>query len=371
MKFLARKVNTIFIMLGNSCNLNCVYCLQHPLVHHQIAQKKINPDIYDFIKEVSEENNGNICRLHFYGGEPLLYYNQIKEIVKNTKDIPDIKYSIITNGKLLTDDKVEFFNKYDFQVAISWDGKNVLKTRHFDAFNPKNPLRRRIMRIDNLTVTGVISSEVYPIELLESMQEIVDEYYKLNNKYCMFNCDEVFDTGFEDNCRYIIDDLDLDRVYSEMTELTNNFIKTFSENKDNSNKFDLKLIYIRQLINQINYFLENMDKVLNKSLCKCTNGYNVLNMDLNGNLYKCHNTSEEAATIYDDYTTYLSSILQSDTTKERMHTRCKDCPVVGICAGGCKLITDEVLDKSYCNFKKAMYYPILECLQKYGETLNG
>ena len=79
--FLARKVDTIFMMLGNSCNLNCVYCLQHPLVHHQIATN-INPDIYDFIRQVSEENDGDICRLHFYGGEPLVYYNQIKVILK-------------------------------------------------------------------------------------------------------------------------------------------------------------------------------------------------------------------------------------------------------------------------------------------------
>lgn len=367
--FLARKVNTIFIMLGNGCNLNCVYCLQHPLVHHQIATE-INPDIYDFIKQVAEENDGNICRLQFYGGEPLLYYNQIKEIVKNTSDIPNVKYTIITNGRLITDDKVEFFNDNDFQVAISWDGKNVLKTRHFDAFNPRNPLRRRIMRLKNLTITGVISSEVYPIELLESMQEIVDEYYNLTNKICWFNLDEVFDTGFDDKCRYIIDDLDLDRIYNEMTWLTENFINTFA-NKKIVKHHDLKIMYIKSMIGILSYYLNHTDEILNKTMCSCTNGYKVLNMDLDGNLYSCHNTCEPVAHITDDYTQYLSKILQLDNTKQRMITRCRECPVVGICNGGCKLVSDEVLDKSFCNFKKAMYLPIYQCLQKYGETLNG
>ena len=33
MKYLKRNINTVFLMLGNSCNMNCAYCLQHPLVH--------------------------------------------------------------------------------------------------------------------------------------------------------------------------------------------------------------------------------------------------------------------------------------------------------------------------------------------------
>ena len=367
--FLARKVDTIFMMLGNSCNLNCVYCLQHPLVHHQIATN-INPEIYDFIRQVSEENDGNICRLHFYGGEPLIYYNQIKEIVKNTESIPNIRYTIVTNGKLLTDDKVEFFNKYDFQVAISWDGKNVLKTRHFDAFDPKKPLRRRIMRLNKLTVTGVLSSEVYPLDLISSIQEVMDEYYNLNKKVCWFNLDEVFDTGFEENCRYIIDDIDLDRVYKEMTELTEYFIDTFANNKI-AKDHDLKIMYIRSIVQRIDYYINHTDEILNKVLCRCTNGYKVLNLDLNGNLYSCHNTSDVVANINDEYVHYLSKILQLDNTKTRMRTRCKDCPVVGCCNGGCKLVTDEVLDQTYCDFKKAMYIPVLEGLRKYGALLNG
>lgn len=369
MKFLSRKINTIFIMLGNSCNLNCVYCLQHPLVHNQIA-KDINPDIYDFIRQVSDENDGYSINLHFYGGEPLLYYNQIKEIVNNTKSIPNLNYSIITNGKLLTDDIVEFFNDNNVRVAISWDGKNVLKTRHFDAFDPKSPLRRRILRCNDLGLTGVISSEVYPIELLDSMQEIATQYYRLNGKCCSINLDEVFDTGFEDNCRYIIDDLDLDRVYTEMKQLTNEYIETVSKSKDGV-KYTTRIMYIESLIHAIKRYLDNPELVLSRTICRCGNGYSVLNIDLNGNLYPCHNTSTSIGNIKTDYFTYLSKLLALDNTKYRMTNRCKDCPVVGICNGGCKLVTDEVLDQTYCNFKKAMYYPILECLWKYGEKING
>ena len=369
MKFLARKVRTIFIMLGNSCNLNCVYCLQHPLVHHQIA-KDINPEIYDFIRQVTEENDGNSVNLRFYGGEPLLYFNQIKEIVEHTKDISNIHYSIITNGKLIDDEIVKFFNDNKVSVAISWDGKNVLKTRKFNAFDSTKPLRRRIMRLNVLCVSGVISSEMYPIELLDSMQEIVDQYYALNGTNCFVNLDEVFDTGFEDSCRYIIDDLDLDRIYNEMEYLTNEYIDSLSNDKQTSER-NVRNIYIGSLVNQVKYYIDHTDEVLGRSICNCGNGYSTLNMDLDGKLYPCHNTSEFIGTIKDDYFNYLAKVISLDNTKKRIDERCKHCPVLGICNGGCKLITDKVLDDTYCNFKKAMYYPVFKCLWEYGEKING
>ena len=50
-RFLKRRIHTVFLMLGNSCNMNCRYCLQHPLVNRQLTEK-INPVIYDFLKNV-------------------------------------------------------------------------------------------------------------------------------------------------------------------------------------------------------------------------------------------------------------------------------------------------------------------------------
>jgi MoaA/NifB/PqqE/SkfB family radical SAM enzyme len=55
MKYLKRNINTVFLMLGNSCNMNCAYCLQHPLVHKPLT-REVNPEIYDFLEEISQEN---------------------------------------------------------------------------------------------------------------------------------------------------------------------------------------------------------------------------------------------------------------------------------------------------------------------------
>ena len=51
MLLLKNNINTIFIMLGSNCNLNCKYCMQHSLINKmQSYNSDINIDIINFIK---------------------------------------------------------------------------------------------------------------------------------------------------------------------------------------------------------------------------------------------------------------------------------------------------------------------------------
>lgn len=362
MSFLARKVDCVFIMLGHTCNMSCKYCMQHPIVHQQLCAK-INPEIYDFLKQISEEN-GFPARLQFYGGEPLLYFKNIKEIVEHTKGF--CCYSIITNGRAMTDDMVEFFNDHDFPVTISWDGPNVLRTRGFDSFNVRNPLRRRLLRLNRLGLSAVMSSLAYPKEVLEAMQEISDEYMKLHNYPIRINMDEIFDTGLPDPSML---DVDYKRVEREIADMTQLYISSIV-NKKQEKKDYTKLSYISGLYYALKHFYGDKNGVYDRSTCCCGNGYSVLNLDLAGNLYSCHNTGTPVGTIKDDYFSYLQKIIEGDTTLHRREM-CKKCLAVAFCQGGCKLLTDKVLEDSYCKLKRAVFVPVLSTFQKWGGENGG
>jgi uncharacterized protein len=61
----------------------------------------------------------------FYGGEPLLEFSLIKKCVEYAnKQVEGKKtrFSVTTNGTLLTDQVVDFFKKHDFILSISLDG---------------------------------------------------------------------------------------------------------------------------------------------------------------------------------------------------------------------------------------------------------
>lgn len=357
MNFLPRKVDCVFIMLGHNCNMNCKYCMQHPIVHQQLCGK-INPDIYDFLRQISEEN-GFPVRLQFYGGEPLLYFKNIKEIVEKTKDF--CCYSIITNGRAMTDEMVEFFNQHQFPVTISWDGPNVLKTRGFNSFDEKKPLRRRLLRLERLGLSAVMSSLAYPEEVLEAMQGISDQYMKLHGYPIRINIDEIFDTGLPDPSML---DVDYDRVRREMADLTKLYISSIVNNDQKKEDYT-KIEYISHMYYVLKNFYGDHNGTYNRSICCCGNGYSVLNLDLDGNLYPCHNTGLRVGNIHDDYFRYLERIIEGDTTKKR-RDMCRECMAVAFCQGGCKLLSDKVLEESYCKLKRAVFTPVLLEFQKWG-----
>lgn len=362
--FLKRNINTIFVMLGNGCNMNCAYCLQHPLVHEPLA-KKINPDIYKFIAEVAEENKDKKVHLQFYGGEPLVYFPNIKEIVAETKKrrIP-CSYSVITNGRAMTDEMVKFFNSNEMPVTISWDGYNTMKTRLFDVF--QDPvLKERILHIKLLGLSGVISSQAYPKELLEAFQDISDEYYEIHGYSVRVNLDPIFDTGLAN--KWLLD-IDYDRASREMRDMAVNYLEGFMHKKDQREY--TKLVYLDGLFQQLRYFYLQENGDWKQYTASCGNGLSVLNLDLDGNLYPCHNTSEKAGAINSGYFQYLQRILAGDKTHLRRE-HCKSCLALAFCKGGCKLVGDQARNESYCKLKQALFVPVLSVFQEYGTKLVG
>lgn len=355
MDFLKRKVKTIFLMLGNGCNMNCVYCAQHPLIHHPLTNK-VNPEIYDFIRQIQFENDEAVSLL-FYGGEPLLYYPIIQDVVEKTKDF-GLQYRIITNARALTDNMVDFFNMHQFGVAVSWDGPNVLETRGFDAFDPHNLLRRRILRLESLCLTGVISAKAYPKEILESMQKISNDYYGLHGYQLHVNLDTIFDTGLPDKS---ILQIDYARIENEMTEMAVRYLESIAFGRWERNEHT-KMEYITHIQSLMGNFFLQQRGVYERSTCYCGNGINVLNLDLVGNLYTCHNARQIVGNIYSDYFSYLQELLKSDLTAKYRET-CKSCPAVSCCQGGCKLVSEQARKESYCRLKRAVFMPVLRVFQ--------
>ena len=363
-KFLKRKVHTVFLMLGNSCNMNCRYCLQHPLITRQLTNE-INPEIYDFLEECAEEL-GEKQKLHiqFYGGEPLLYFETIKEVVKHTKDY--CWFSVITNGKAVTKEMVAFFNAYEMPVTISWDGPKVMETRGYDVFADKGK-RKLLLGIDHLGLSAVLSCNAYPLEILEAFQSVSDEYYKSHQYQVNINIDEIFNTGALPE---ELLNLDYAAVEREMLGLG----KFYLEKRVGGGKTELtdytKLCYIDRLFGTLKRFYVDGDGKFDRNYCSCGNGYDVLNLDLAGNLYPCHNVSKQIGTIRDDYFSYLSKVLATDNTKI-YKAECEKCPAVAFCRGGCKLVSTDNRAKGYCRLKQAVFLPVVAVFEEYGRRMAG
>jgi len=85
-------------------------------------QSKESIDVDSFLNEYHNQRNlhpTESFKIDFYGGEPLIYFDKIKQIIESTNDV---KYFMPTNGLLLTADILSYLQTHNVDVSLSYDG---------------------------------------------------------------------------------------------------------------------------------------------------------------------------------------------------------------------------------------------------------
>ena len=86
----------------------------------------------DFLLEKSAGREN--LELDFFGGEPLMNFDVVKETVKYARSKEKeygkhFRFTITTNGMLLTEDKIDFINQEMSNVVLSIDGRKEVNDR--------------------------------------------------------------------------------------------------------------------------------------------------------------------------------------------------------------------------------------------------
>ena len=95
-------------------------------MHWETAKKSI-----DFLREHSVDSTQ--VNIGFYGGEPLLRFSLIKQIVAYARekfDGKELAFTITTNGTLLNEEIISYFEKEDVQLMISLDGPKEIHDKN-------------------------------------------------------------------------------------------------------------------------------------------------------------------------------------------------------------------------------------------------
>lgn len=108
------------IILGRSCNGQCSYCMQRN--HSDRVIKPTMTEYHTFILNLSELiDKENYTSITFFGGEPLLYWNQLQDITIQLKN-KGLEFGIITNGILMDTNKAKFILDNNITFCLSHDG---------------------------------------------------------------------------------------------------------------------------------------------------------------------------------------------------------------------------------------------------------
>lgn len=125
-------IKALCLHVAHTCNLNCGYCFASQGNYHGdrgIMSFEVGKCALDFLVE----NSGSRTNLEvdFFGGEPLMNWDVIKQLVNYARSIEkeagkNFRFTLTTNGVLIDDDVIEFANKEMHNVVLSLDGRKEI-----------------------------------------------------------------------------------------------------------------------------------------------------------------------------------------------------------------------------------------------------
>lgn len=155
------------VLLGvtNRCNLQCPYCF----VHQSNADMTL--EIAEAAVEMmmkNAEKNGVDPQVIFFGGEPLIMFDEIIVPIVEKYEDRIRKWGVTTNGILLDEDKVDFFYKHGIEPLISFDGIKPVQDaqrpgKGFSSYERfVDNLPYVLVRFPNVTVRMTITKDSLP-----------------------------------------------------------------------------------------------------------------------------------------------------------------------------------------------------------------
>ena len=104
-------VKALCLHIAHDCNLKCEYCFAEEGEYHgkrELMSAEVGKKALDFLIENSGSRRN--LEIDFFGGEPLMNFEVVKEIVKYGREIEEkynkkFRFTITTNGVLLDEQK--------------------------------------------------------------------------------------------------------------------------------------------------------------------------------------------------------------------------------------------------------------------------
>jgi len=128
-------VKALCLHIAHTCNLNCSYCFASQGKYHgdrAIMSFEVGKRALDFLVENSGTRRN--LEVDFFGGEPLMNFTVVKQLVEYARSIEkekgkNFRFTLTTNGMLIDDDVIEFSNREMSNVVLSLDGRKEVHDR--------------------------------------------------------------------------------------------------------------------------------------------------------------------------------------------------------------------------------------------------
>jgi len=323
-------VKALCLNVAHDCNLRCKYCFAdegeykgcRKLITAEVGMKAI-----DFVIKNSGPRKN--IEIDLFGGEPLMVFKTIKEIVEYAREQEKIhnkviRFTMTTNATLLNDEIMEYIDKQMGNIVLSIDGRKSV--------NDKVRVRR--------DGSGSYDKILPKIKAMVEKREKSKQYY-VRGTFTRENTD-----FFEDVKHFA--DLGFNEVSVEPVVLPADHELSLREE-------DLPTIF-KQYDKLYDYLLEKHNSNENfkfyhfnidlqggpcvyKRISGCGAGHEYLAITPDGDIYPCHqfvgNEDFKMGNIFEED---IDNSISENFKKAHIYNKpkCKECWARFYCSGGCQ-----------------------------------
>ena len=328
-----RAARKIKISMGYSCNRACSYCSQGQgteratgatISHLDDAQKFLRT--LDTWWDSGDDGRGAGTRIEFWGGEPLLYWKKITFLAEAIRERwPKVSFGILTNGDLLTMQKIDWLDRMGFEVGVSHDGpgQHLRGSDPLDTPAVRDALRYLVERLGpkRCAFNAVLTARHYSLAAVESW--IADKLGLETVPVCTEGMMWPYDvTGMMLSPKGEEHEVIYASLLGEMID--GSALRNHSIWRD-VRAFAASLAQRRPAT--------ALDQI-----CGMDRDDHIA-VDLTGNVYTCQNAMTPDHRLGD-----VSAIDDIRLTTSRHHSlrpECRACPVLQLCQGACMFLEDE------------------------------
>lgn len=323
-------IKAMCLHVAHDCNIRCKYCFasqgdfegDRSLMSLETGKKSL-----DFL--IAHSGNRRNLEVDFFGGEPLMNFEVVKELVSYGREISkdknkNFRFTLTTNGVLLNDEIIKYVNENMENVVLSIDGRPEVN--------------------DNMRYT--INNKGTYDTIVPKFRKLIDtrgnKSYYVRGTFTRFNLDfskdviHLADLGFKNTSvepvvaepqhDYALRNEDLEKLKSEYDQLAEAIIKRNGTDESfNFFHFSIDL---------------NQGPCVIKRLVGCGAGAEYVAVTPHGDIYPCHqfvgNEAFKMGNVYLDQPITKPEIAESFSNAHVYNKqKCNDCWAKFYCSGGC------------------------------------
>jgi uncharacterized protein len=321
-------VKALCLHICHDCNLRCRYCFastgnfggQRTMMSTQIGKKAI-----DFL--ITESQNRRNLEVDFFGGEPMMNFDVVKEIVAYARGKEEqynkrFRFTITTNGLLLNEENMKYINENMQNVVLSIDGREETNdkmrfridgTGCYKDIMPKFKFMAESRNQDNYYVRGTFTRE--NLDFSKDVLHLADQGFE------QISVEPVVaakDTGFD------IRGEDLPVIFKEYERLAFDIVERRKKEKG---------------FNFFHFMLDlSQGPCIIKRLSGCGSGHEYLAVTPEGDLYPCHQfVGDEKFRMGNVVDGIQNRDIQNSFKNSNIYTKdeCGKCWARFYCSGGC------------------------------------